>query len=99
MKKFSDIEDFDWDDGNRNKNRFKHNVRIKECEEVFSNKPLLVSSDIKHSQKEQRMRILGKTNAGRHLALFITIRKNKIRIISARNQNKKERTIFTQAHI
>jgi len=37
---------------------------------------------------------LGKTNKGRLLFLVFTIRDNKIRIISAKDMNKKERRIY-----
>lgn len=34
------IEGFDWDEGNIEKNKIKHNVSKKESEEVFLNQPL-----------------------------------------------------------
>ena len=89
----STLDQFDWDEGNRNKNSLKHNVSTKEAEEVFTNNPLL-SEDIKHSDKEKRFRALGKTITGRLLFVVFTIRTSnqelKIRIISARDTNKKE---------
>lgn len=85
------IEHFDWDEGNREKNWKKHKVTIKEAEEVFLNKPQSVFEDIKHSLKEKRYAIVGKNNFGRLLIVFFTIRKNQIRIISARDQSKAER--------
>lgn len=89
----SNIDTFDWDAGNLSKNSLKHNVTNKETEEVFSNDPL-VSEDVKHSDKEKRFRALGKTNNGRLLFIVFTLRtikqEVKIRIISARDTNKKE---------
>jgi len=61
-----------------------------EAEEVFDNKPFLASEDIKHSQEERRFQALGQTNQERRLFISFTVRKNKIRIISARNMSKKE---------
>lgn len=80
---------FEWDKGNINKNFISHNVTNKEAEEVFSNKPL-VSEDTKHSTTEKRFQALGKTDKGRLLFISFTIRNEKVRIISARDMNKKE---------
>jgi len=82
---------FEWDEGNLDKNWEKHKVFYKEAEEVFFNKPLKVYPDKKHSQKETRCVTYGVTNLGRKLMIIITLRAGNIRIISARNQNKKER--------
>lgn len=82
---------FEWDKGNLNKNRFKHNVVPKECEEMFVHKPLLVSEDIKHSLNEKRFQALGMTKRGRKLSIAFTLRDSKVRVVSARDQSKKER--------
>lgn len=87
---FSNIEGFEWDKGNLEHIK-KHNVKAKECEEVFFNKPRLLNKDEAHSKVEERSQILGITNQGRFIFLAFTIRNNKIRAVSARNQNKKER--------
>jgi len=82
---------FDWDKGNLEKNWKRHKVFYRETEEVFLNKPLLIFPDIKHSSGEERFQALGMTNEKRKLSIFFTIRESKIRIISARDQNNKER--------
>ena len=82
---------FDWDEGNIEKNWKRHKVHFKEAEEVFLNNPLIIFPDAKHSTIEKRFQVLGVTNNSRKLSVFFTIRKNKIRVISARDQNKKER--------
>ncbi|HLJ35853.1 MAG TPA: BrnT family toxin [Ktedonobacteraceae bacterium] len=87
---------FDWDAGNKQKNWDKHQVDYTECEQVFFNKPLLIGEDIGHSTQEQRYYVLGQSDMGRTLFLVFTIRDNKIRIISARDQSKKERIIYGQ---
>jgi len=86
---------FEWDKGNIDKNLIKHKVTNKEAEEVFSNEPL-ISEDVKHSTKELRMQILGKTNQDRLLFISFTIRKDKMRIISVRDMNKKEVMVYEQ---
>lgn len=89
---------FDWDAGNREKNWRKHGVSTGECEEVFFNLPLLFQDDPSHSTAEPRSLVLGQTNAGRCLFIAFTIRKDKIRVISARDMNQKERDHYEQAN-
>lgn len=91
---FTDIIGFEWDDGNRDKNRVKHNVLNGECEEVFFNQPLIVLDDANHSKKEIREAAFGVTDNGRRLTVVFTRRKNLIRVISARDMNKKERRFY-----
>ncbi|MBU0569476.1 BrnT family toxin [Patescibacteria group bacterium] len=87
---------FDWDRENIDKNWKRHKVHFKEAEEVFFNKPSLVFPDKKHSTVEKRFQALGTTNGQKRLSVFFTIRNNKIRIISARNQSKKERKRYAK---
>ncbi len=91
----SKIEGFDWDKGNLTHIK-KHKVDYKECEEVFLNKPLFVSRDTAHSEIEERFQVLGLTNKGRLIFLAFTIRDNKIRIVSVRDQDKKERRKYEE---
>ncbi len=88
---FNNCEGFEWDKGNFEKNWIRHKVMQGECEQVFFNEPIIVFSDDKHSQIENRWYLLGRTDAGRLLFIVFTIRENLIRIISARDMNKKER--------
>lgn len=98
MIDLANITDFDWDDGNTRKND-KHGVSMAEAEQVFFNEPLLMIADTKHSHGEPRFHALGKTDEGRALHITFTLRNagKKIRVISARDMHKKERTIYEQA--
>lgn len=87
---FSKIVGFEWDKGNLEHIK-KHKVEYKECEQIFFNKPLLISKDETHSHVEKMLQAMGLNNKGRLLFISFTIRTNKIRIISARDQDKKER--------
>jgi len=91
---FKDIRSFDWDDGNRDKNRVKHDVLTGEAEQIFFNEPIIILNDLKHSQTEQRFAAFGVTNKVRTLVVVYTIRNNRIRVISARDMNKKERVFY-----
>jgi uncharacterized protein len=88
---FSQVADFDWDEWNKEKNWQKHKVDFRECEEAFFNKSLLILEDKGHSRSETRYFALGVTDSGRRLAIAFTLRRNRIRVISARPQSKKER--------
>ena len=81
---------FEWNEGNLDKNWYLHQVTNSECEEVFFNVPLIIAPDAKHSQKEQRFYALGQTDADRWLFVAFTIRNDLIRVISARDMNKRE---------
>ena len=85
---------FDWDDGNLLKNWEKHGVSALECEQVFFNHPVVTIPDVLHSSYEARFYALGKSDAGKHLFIVFTVRNNLIRIISARDMNRKERKLF-----
>ncbi len=85
---------FEWDEFNKQKNWSKHKVDYKECEETFSNRPLKTYKDIKHSQSENRFIALGITNNNKILYIVFTIRKDRIRIISARDMSRKERNLY-----
>ena len=92
------ITGFDWDGGNARKND-KHGVSTAEAEQAFFNDPLLLLADSKHSQGELRVHALGKTDEGRTLHITFTLRNGgeSIRVISARDMHRKERTIYEQA--
>jgi len=94
----SKVREFDWDQGNLDKNWIKHQVSNSECEELFFNLPLLLSDDVRHSDQEDRYYALGQTNAGRMLFITFTIRSDRIRVISARDMNRQERKRYAEAN-
>ena len=96
MKIWEEPVEFDWDEGNIGKN-FKHDVDDKEAEEAFTNKPILVSKDKKHSEKEKRLKALGQTDRGRFLFISFTIRSGRVRIISARDMDRREESIYNRS--
>lgn len=90
------IKSFEWDRGNLDKSYQKHGITPNEAEEVFLDKDILLAEAIKHSEAEERFEAIGKIIKGDILFLAFTIRKNKIRIISARKANKKESRQYEQ---
>lgn len=92
--KFERDLEFEWDEGNNDKNFVKHGVKSREAEEIFLDASALVSLDTKHLKVEFRWLLLGRTKAKRKLTAIFTKRRNKIRVISARDMNKKERNKY-----
>lgn len=86
----SNCKGFQWDESNLDKNWYLHQVTNGECEEIFFNLPLIVASDTKHSQQEQRYYALGRTDTDRRLFIAFTIRDELIRVISARDRDQRE---------
>lgn len=90
---FLEFSGFDWDAGNKEKN-LKHGVHASECEQVFFNEPLVILDDPKHSVAEDRSAAFGQTDLGRMLVVVYTPRGSLIRIISARDMNRREREFY-----
>lgn len=88
------IKGFEWDKANIDKSYKKHGITPNQAEEIFLDEDLKIIRDIKHSQKEARFIALGKNFEKKLLFIVFTLRKDKIRIISARPMNKKERRIY-----
>ena len=94
MQILTDVIGFDWDQGNKGKNFIKHQATDEECEEVFFDPQKKILKDVLHSGNEERYVLLGKTKIERLLFIVFTIRKQKIRIISARDINNKEKKLY-----
>ena|SRR5579862_9669059 len=89
-----DCTGFDWDEANAQKNWDRHQVTPEEAEDVFFHEPLVVRSDVRHSQNEKRYYALGQTSNGRHLFVSFTIRRKLIRVISVREMNHREGDVY-----
>ena len=66
-----------------------------EAQETLLNDPLC-QADPRHSDDEQRYVALGTTNEGRRLFVSFTIRRNRVRVISARPMSRKERAVYEE---
>lgn len=91
---FEDLTSFQWDAGNSDKLWRRHEVTQAEAEQVFVNRPIVVTGDLKHSEAEVRYFALGKTDGGRRLMVVFMIRRHQARVISARPMSRSERTIY-----
>lgn len=93
-KELAGCTGFQWDAGNADKNWEQHQVSQGECEQVFFQRPILIAPDREHSQREPRYAALGRTAAGRRLAVVFTIRGTLLRIISTRDMSRSERRLY-----
>lgn len=85
---------FEWDDGNADKNWVLHRVKQQECEQLFFNRPLLVTDDVVHAVAESRWYSLGQSDAKRALFVVFTVRGSLIRVIFARDMTRREREVY-----
>ncbi len=93
---FEQFTGFQWDEANIDKNLLKHNVENWECEQIFFNEPLIILDDPAHSLSEKRWAAFGKTDADRLLTVIFTRRGKLLRVISARDMNRKERKYYEE---
>ena len=96
IEKLFECEGFDWDKGNIEKNWLKHKVSPVECEQIFFNELLIILDDPEHSIAEERFAAFGCTDAGRFLVIVFTKRARLIRIISARDMDRRERKFYEE---
>lgn len=83
---------FDWDRGNQAKCE-KRGLPIATIESLFTH-ALAILPDAAHSQRERRLRAIGRTDKGRGVFIIFTLRRKDdevlIRPIGARYMHKKE---------
>ena len=88
---------FEWDAGNAPKVVASHQVTPGECEQVFFHEPLIIAPDPRHSKVEERWAAWGRTAEGRTLTIIFTLRGDRIRPLSARDMNRRERQRYAEA--
>ncbi len=89
---------FEWDEGNSEKSNAKHGISSSEAEEVFFDERFLsLGLQIDPKAEETRYGIIGTTWGLKILFVSFTVRASKIRVISARKANKRERRIYEKS--
>lgn len=83
-------EAFEWDDGKAALNWRNHGVRLEMARDVFQDIFAIEWIDDRHGDMEQRFVTVG-TVEGRLLFVAYTLRGQRIRIISAREAEPRER--------
>ena len=92
---------FEWDARKAATNADKREVTFEAAVTVFGDPNALDGLDARHSEGEPRFRRVGRAATGRVLVVSYTLRRlgdaENIRIISARQANRKERTEYFAA--
>ena len=93
-----DVDELDWDEGNRNKCQ-KHGVTIAQIEQVLDGE-FFVAEDPQHSLVERRFKVVGPDDDGRTIFIIMTLRPSGDQIlarpISARYMHAKEMRRYEQ---
>lgn len=85
---------FQWDKGNVGKNLVKHGISNQEIEEAFFDVNKVIYQDVFHSAEEERYILLGKLKLERLIYIVFTVRNSAVRVISARDLNRKEHKFY-----
>ena len=83
--------EFEWDDEKAKSNLKKHGVGFEEASTIFNDPNIATILDPDHSKDEERFISIGKSVIKRLLAVIHIYRKERIRLISARNSTKAEK--------
>ena len=88
---------FEWDEDKAALNLKKHGVRFETAARVFEDEDLIEFYDSAHSTEEDRYNTIGMVDS----VLFVvyTERKNRVRLISARPANSKERRLYYDRYL
>jgi uncharacterized DUF497 family protein len=87
---------FEWDEVKVRTNQRKHGVSFLEATEVFSDEYSSCVHDPDHSHDEERYLLFGVSLKGNYLVASFTERSETVRIISARQMIRQERTAYEQ---
>lgn len=88
--------EFEWDPGKAAENLRKHQVSFNEASTVFGDHFSATASDPDHSVDEHRFITVGWSKQGRLLMVAHTERRERIRIISARELTRREKTAYEE---
>lgn len=88
------MQGFEWDAEKAAANLKKHGISFEEAESVFADSFGLEELDEEHSQEETRWVLIGLSSSLRVLVTVYTERGSKIRLISSRKADAKERKAY-----
>ena len=83
---------FEWDGRKAAGNLRKHRIDFAEAATVFADPLSITIPDPDHSEEEERFVTLGMSTAQRLLVVVHTVRRERIRLITARTTTRRERT-------
>jgi uncharacterized protein len=90
------VRRFEWDPTKASHNLEKHGVSFEEAQTAFDDSLFLAFEDPKHSEEERRYLLMGQSSRGRLLVVAYTERRDKIRVISAREATRRERKAYEE---
>jgi hypothetical protein len=85
---------FEWDDAKAKSNLRKHGVSFEDAVTVFDDPIAITLDDPDHSEDERRFLIMGGSKDGYLLVVCHCDRPDRIRLISARKANRRERRYY-----
>jgi hypothetical protein len=85
--------EFEWDTAKDKSNQDKHGISFEEIKEIFLY-AMSVKIDTRFDYGETRYIGIGRNDKDNLFTVVFTYRDSKIRIISARSSNKKEKKIY-----
>lgn len=89
--------EFEWDQGNFTKSAIKHGVDASEVESVFVlQMGVPIGRQISPKVDEERLCVVGPTLNGKFITVVFTLRNGRVRPISSRPANKKEKQIYEE---
>lgn len=88
---------FEWDDNKAAQNAKKHGITFEVALTAFDDPFALITLDTKHSKVEKREWLLGESDVGTLVVVFMIRQPGNVhRIISARRAKRKERNRYEQ---
>lgn len=87
---------FEWDGRKAKENLRKHRVSFEEAGTVLGDPLSLTIRDPLHSDKEDRFVTLGLSSRGRLIVVVHTDRRDRVRMISARQATRRERQQYEE---
>ncbi len=88
--------DFEWDVAKAEANARKHGVTFSEAVTAFRDPLSVTVPDPRHSLREERSVLFGRSQQGQMLAVMHTERESRIRIVSARSMTPRERREYAE---
>lgn len=85
---------FEWDDAKAKSNLRKHGVSFEDAVTVFDDPIAITLDDPDHSEDERRFLTMGSSKDGHLLVVCHRDRPDRIRLISARKANRRERRYY-----
>lgn len=82
---------FEWDEAQARSNLRRHGVSFEDAVTVFDDPMAVTRDDPDHSEDERRFVTIGGSKGGRLLVVCHCDRPDRIRLISARKANRRER--------